>query len=233
MIIDCIADLHGRIPKLKGGDLLIVGGDLTARDTLEQHSDFLEWLCQQNYQEKVLIPGNHDNFLKENPNFYSKTNIHYLVDSGINFIKWNLKVWGSPWTPWFHGVNPRCKAYMKKDKELAKYWEKIPQDTDILITHGPPFGMLDKTTDGIYAGSKTLADKLLELELKFHIFGHIHEANGQCHQAYEEYSAACPDGACDGTTIPWGHLSINCSYVNADYEPVNKPVRIDYELEGV
>lgn len=231
MIIDCIADLHGNYPKLDGGDLLIVAGDLTAHNEGMEYIDFLEWLVlETKYRKKIFIAGNHDVLIEKHgikiPAGYGEEyETEYLCDSGTEFE--GLKIWGSPWTPWFHGVHPQCKAFMKSDSQLSKHWEKIPLDTDILITHGPPFGMLDKTTHGIYAGSKLLADRLLKLKLKLHIFGHIHEAYGQCHQAYETY-ANCPDEIFDEqNTSPIGHLSINCSYVNERYEPVNKPIRIE------
>jgi len=110
---------------------------------------------------------------------------------------------------------------MLSEKELKKKWALIPENTDILITHGPPFGMLDKNIDGTYCGSKSLSDNLLRLNLKVHIFGHIHEAYGECYQAYASNS-----GDCEKECIPIGHQSINCSHVNFHYKPVNKPVRI-------
>jgi 3',5'-cyclic AMP phosphodiesterase CpdA len=60
MKIDCISDLHGFQPKLEGGDLLIVAGDLTARDTVEEYITFNSWLSDQNYDRKIIIAGNHD-----------------------------------------------------------------------------------------------------------------------------------------------------------------------------
>jgi len=72
MIIDCISDIHGFFPKLDGGDLLLIAGDLTARDEPQQFKEFKQWLKEQRYAKKVLIAGNHDNFLfrLENPHEY-------------------------------------------------------------------------------------------------------------------------------------------------------------------
>ena len=123
MIIDCISDLHGfypEDPELLGGDLLIVAGDLTEIDTLSDHSDFINFLNKLNYKKKVLIAGNHDNFLQRNKNFYEESNITFLCDSATEFeyeevveeehkfkgmisynVKKKLKIWGSPWSLWF------------------------------------------------------------------------------------------------------------------------------------
>ncbi|MCF1193151.1 metallophosphatase domain-containing protein [Mangrovimonas sp. AS39] len=216
MIIDAISDLHGYYPKLEGGDLLIVAGDLTATDTLQEYRQFFLWLIDQNYRRKVLIAGNHDNNIESFYSFFSMElppmgNINYLCDSGTEFE--GLKIWGTPWTAQFPGINPKCCAFTVNygcdtDDWLNEYWQKIPSDTDILITHGPSFGNLDYTTRGESVGSRSLWMKLLEIRPKLHIFGHIHEAYGQIihHNGI--------------------HL-INCSHVNERYQPVNKPIRIE------
>lgn len=245
MIIDCISDMHGHYPELEGGDLLIVAGDCTGADKIPQWCDFFDWFKKQKYRKKILVAGNHDGLLenmfpknkqeaedtKEVEGFIGEMqhDFEYLCDFGTEFE--GLKIWGSPWTPWFKGVNPKCKAFMKKDKELKKTWDDIPTDTDILITHGPPFGMLDgiPCDDGsyFYVGSKTLSNRIHQLstyKLKLHVFGHIHEGYGQCHAAYQEI------GTIDITkdnTIPIGHLSVNCSIVDERYQPVNKPIRVE------
>src|SRR5271165_4742918 len=86
MIIDCIADLHGNYPELEGGDLLIVAGDLTKRDSFQEYQEFFKWLLPQKYTRKILIAGNHDNMLKglfRIPN--EETDLTYLCDSGTEF----------------------------------------------------------------------------------------------------------------------------------------------------
>ena len=110
MDITCISDLHGFFPVLEGGDLLLIAGDLTARDEPHEIEEFKEWLRKQSYSKKVLIGGNHDNFFfnLENPAVYFDEAI-YLCDSGTEFE--GLKIWGSPWTKNFFGLNPRCKAF--------------------------------------------------------------------------------------------------------------------------
>ncbi len=212
MIIDCISDLHGYYPKLEGGDLLIVAGDLTARDEQGQLIEFGNWLEDQKYTKKIFICGNHDNRLEKitisgKTLFFLYEECIYLSDSGTEFE--GLKIWGSPWTKTFKGMNPHCKAFtVDTEEELAEKWGKIPNDIDILITHSPPFGNFDYTSRGKSVGSLSLWMKCLEIRPKLHIFGHIHEAYGQYRH---------PNGI---------HL-VNCSHVNEHYQPVNKPIRIE------
>jgi len=221
MIIDCMGCLHGARPKLKGGDLLIITGDLTARDTLEEHSDVLNWLNKQDYKKKLLVAGNHDHFLEKNPNFYSKSNIDYLCDSGTEMVTNcnRLKIWGMPWSHRFIGINPRCTAFTYKDQteHYDEYVMKIPRDTDILITHEPAFGVLDgiPQADGslFHVGSKALLGWLKYVERpKLHVFSHIHEAHGM-----EEHFPTYDDKM----------LSVNCSIMNERYQAKNKPIRVE------
>lgn len=216
MIITCISDLHGFYPKLEGGDLLIVAGDLTARDTVDEHDEFSLWLHNQDYKKIVMIAGNHDNYLQRKPLYtWNHQRIEYLCDSGTEFE--GLKIWGSPWTKTFEGMNPKCKAFTKEtEDELAEKWALIPDDTGILITHSPPYGILDKVNIRFYngmpnredrVGSQTLLEHSLRVEPLLHVFGHIHEGYGE-----QEYI---------------GCRYVNASHVNERYKPVNKPIRIE------
>jgi Icc-related predicted phosphoesterase len=217
MIIDCISDLHGEFPTLKGGDLLIVAGDLTGSDDPQQYADFCEWIYNLDYTKKIVIAGNHDNFLQKIPEFFKVTGIcEYLCDSGTEFE--GLKIWGSPWTAAFHGMNPDCAAFTinvgcDTDQWLAEKWALIPNDTDILITHSPSFGNYDWVynidgTIGPSVGSVSLWLKCLEIQPKLHIFGHIHAAYG--HSMHHN-----------------GIHLVNASHMNERYEPVNPPIRIE------
>lgn len=217
MKIDCISDLHGYYPKLEGGDLLIVAGDLTARDEPEEYIYFRNWLSEQNYKKKIVIAGNHDGNLQLDYMFGSTPFLEiaeYLCDSGTEFE--GLKIWGSPWTAQFPGINPKCCAFTVNfgcDTEywLDEYWKLIPDDTDILITHSPPHGVLDKCLNG-NVGSKTLLEAIERIKLKLHIFGHIHECGG----SKLLYKHEGPNTWC-----------VNASIVNERYEHVNKPIRIE------
>ncbi len=208
MIIDCISDLHGYSPMLPGGDLLLIAGDLTVRDEPSQFETFNTWLKSQDYTKKIIIGGNHDNFIQhlENPEDFFE-DATYLCDSQTTFQ--GLKIWGSPWTKNFFGQNPLCKAFgFDFETQMIEKFELIPNDIDILITHSPPEGILDQTSRNARVGSPSLKSKVLKMpKLKLHLFGHIHEGYG--------------------TEIGASRLQfINASHVNEYYEPINSPVRI-------
>jgi Icc-related predicted phosphoesterase len=208
MIIDCISDLHGFYPELEGGDLLIIAGDHTKKDRFIEHSYFWHWLRAQKYKKQIFIAGNHDNWLQEHRPVILEIcpKAQYLCDSGTEFE--GLKIWGSPWTTKFKGMNPHCMAFtVDTDEELAEKWNLIPDDTDILITHSPREDCLDTTIDGRSVGSFSLVDAVVRCEkLKLHVYGHVHEAYGQ-----DEYG---------------GIKFVNASHVNERYQPVNKPIRV-------
>jgi len=205
--ITAVSDLHGHYPELPGGDLLIVAGDVTGNDTPGQHGEFHEWFANQEYVKQVYIAGNHDN--RTYKLGFPKS--EYLQDSGIEFE--GFKIWGSPWTKEFEGMNPKCKAFtLKTEEELNEKWALIPDDIDILITHSPPYGILDGITnfyDGtlFHTGSTSLHARIKELKnLKAHVFGHIHEAFGMV----------------GDHELP--HVQfINASFVNGSYKPTNFP----------
>lgn len=219
VIIDIVSDLHGHFPTLEDGDLLIVCGDLTARDEDLEYIAFEEWFEVQPYRRKIIIGGNHDNFLvKYGHNLFLATEEsqpQYLCDSGIEFE--GLKIWGSPWTLTFPGMNPRCKAFtVDTEEELADKFGMIPDNIDILITHGPPYGILDAVLDvwsGTvrHTGSNALLNVLDRLQPRLNAFGHIHEQGGK--QMLYKHSG--PNTIC-----------VNASIVDERYIPTHKPVRI-------
>lgn len=130
MIVDCIGCLHGARPHLEGGDLLIVTGDLCARDEYDEYVAFFEWLKKQKYRKKIFISGNHDNNAMSQFDWGNKST-DYLLDSGTVFQ--GLKIWGSPWTNKFDGINPKCCAFtVEKDDELMEKWNLIPRNIDII-----------------------------------------------------------------------------------------------------
>lgn len=213
MIIDCIADLHGHYPELKGGDLLIVAGDLIATDTFPEYCNAFSWIAKSRYKKKILIAGNHDNLLQTDDWFAKMTiDFDYLCDSGTEFEE--LKIWGSPWTKTFEGINPHCKAFTcDTEQELVSKFSLIPEDIDILITHSPPYGVLDDVEyrgngEDVHKGSKALIKPLVRSKCRLHIFGHVHEAYGK----YTNHL--------NGITY------VNASHVNEHYQPVNKPIRV-------
>lgn len=219
MIIDCISDLHGHYPELKGGDLLIVAGDLTARDTHGEYLRFYSWLHKQKYKHYIFIAGNHDNLI-EKDEVLTRGLAHttYLCDSGTQFE--GLKIWGSPWTKTFPGMNLNCKAFtVDTEEEFAEEWSLIPDDVDILVTHSPPFGILDKTASKERVGSIALRNIVARIQPKLHVFGHIHENGGQDKIiTFRSFFS--------GTMVDHDVRCVNASHVNERYEPVNKPIRV-------
>lgn len=218
MIIDCVSDLHGYYPQLEGADLLIVAGDFCANDTLAQINRFKDWMIGESmkYKKTAMAAGNHDNWIQRREFFNKDTSnptiqlISYLEDSYTEFE--GLKIYGTPWTKTFPGMNPHCRAFTcDTEEELAEKWALIPSDVDILITHSPPMTVLDTTVGHKQAGSYFLmAEHLERLRPKLWVFGHIHEGYGQ-----------------DGP-YKWNNTRyVNASHVNERYEPVNKPIRIE------
>jgi Icc-related predicted phosphoesterase len=236
MIIDAISDLHGHYPQLEGGDLLIIAGDLTKKDDFQENCEFKQWIYEQKYRKKIIIAGNHDNSLVKVPaedlsfsSYNTKTGeqksyASYLCDSGTEFE--GLKIFGSPWTKSFEGMNPKAKAFtLDTEEELAEKWALIPSDVDILVTHSPPYGILDEVdivtkwgTKQFHVGSSSLWHYLVQLsddssKQRILICGHIHESYGRMKISNMKWDK------CNLTII-------NASHVNERYEPVNKPIRI-------
>jgi Icc-related predicted phosphoesterase len=187
MKVFAFSDSHGfheqyRIPE--GTDLVICAGDFTnyqapARNAIEART-FLKWFDQLPQEYKMVVGGNHDTSIWQQQhnwvNWEEYPTVTYLEHepASINGIKF----FGSPWTPTF-GTG---WAWNKDRGKLGAYWESIPSDTDILITHGPPKGMLDLSFDKDgnleFCGDKSLWNKVKEVKPKYHIFGHIHNMDG-------------------------------------------------------
>ncbi len=230
MIIDCISDLHGHFPKLDGGDLLIVAGDLTARDNIDGYLKFNDWLSKQDYRRKIVIAGNHDNMCQKGvpvdsgyghmlnavPVLADKA--VYLEDSMHEFE--GLKIWGSPWTLQFPGMNPHCMAYTcKNEKKMAEKWGKIPSDSDILVCHSPMWGLHDTNLEGERCGSRSLLHHHVNhtlKNLKLFVCGHIHEGYGIYDIRHIQEMLGDPIGC----------VHVNASHVDVNYRPVNKPIRV-------
>jgi Icc-related predicted phosphoesterase len=229
MIIDCISDIHGHYPKLEGGDLLIIAGDYTRSDRVPQWKQFFEWLKPQKYRKKILIAGNHDNMLTQTCTSEKSrelgievdTDFEYLCDNGIEFE--GLKIWGTPSTKTFKGMNRDCKAFtLNTEEELGEKFALIPEDIDILVSHGPVFGHHDfiesVLRDGsfFHVGSTSLNLALqTKKNLKLIVCGHIHEGYGIEDFRHLEKVSNC--------LFP---VYVNASYVNEYYYPVNKPIRV-------
>jgi Icc-related predicted phosphoesterase len=219
--IVAISDPHGNLPEIPDCDLLLIGGDVTPKwlEDGEYHkirywfrNDFADWLGQFDFP-KVAIGGNHDKVFQDSPGLPYDLPWTYLKNKAT--IVHGLLIWGSPMSPSFGNW-----AFMETDAALSKYWDNIPEDVDILMTHGPAFGIGDVTTFYTYGepkhvGSATLRNKLVYdkyPQLKLHVSGHIHEAYG-----------TYPSQRLDGE-----YTAINAAIVNEYYEPAHEPVVLYY-----
>jgi hypothetical protein len=200
------ADLHGYLPEVPPCDLLLVAGDACPINShaLDYQRRFLEgpfadWLGRVEAGAIVGIAGNHDFVAEAEPALMQSLPWTYLCDEST--VVDGLKVHGSPWVPTFGRW-----AFMRDDSELEPVWARIPDDADVLITHGPPLDHGDLIVDGRRGGSATLARRLPELaRLRLHAFGHIHESGGSLDRIGEARVA-------------------NVSHVDFDYRPALAPV---------
>jgi predicted phosphohydrolase len=172
-----ISDTHGKhrelvLPK---GDVIIHAGDFCHYGGNIGMHDFLSWFQHLDFQFKILIAGNHDFFAAEQSAAFLEMlpdEIVYLNDSGTSIQ--GINIWGSPVQPDLPGW-----AFSKERGAAMKaHWDLIPDDTDMLITHSPPHGILDKPRTGIAVGCEELSLRLARLQVRVHIFGHIHESYG-------------------------------------------------------
>lgn len=174
--ITCISDSHRGHKKLSlpGGDILIHAGDFSSLGYHDEISSFLAWFDKQKYKHLVYIAGNHDISYQRNIPMKKKflalyPGIHYLEDSEI--VLEGLKIYGSPWQPEF------CDWAFnlpRKSKYLQEKWDKIPDDTDILITHTAPYGILDPDSHYISVGCELLKSRVIDIKPLIHCFGHLH-----------------------------------------------------------
>lgn len=158
--------------------MIVHSGDISYRGRKWEVEEFAAWYSALPFKNKIMIAGNHDFLFEESPEAAEQIlesdgpGIIYLNDSGVELE--GLKFWGSPVTPWFHNW-----AFNRVDEEINRHWDLIPNDTNVLITHGPPYLTLDSTKTGLRVGCPRLANKIKDLsDLKVHVFGHIHEASG-------------------------------------------------------
>jgi len=232
----CISDVHNRftnMPRIPPGDILVISGDLTMRGLPAEIETFISWvLTIEGFQHIVFTAGNHD--ISLDTEYYKNTfrieeisklkrqessvairnkvkelsskNIHYLENESI--ILNGLKFWGSPVTPEFCGWS----FAKNRGLDIDEIWKKIPDDTDVVITHGPPAGIGDvNDRERMNCGCINLLWHVSErVKPKLHIFGHIHEDRGVF---------------TDGTTN-----FVNCAICTRKYRPENVPIIVDIKL---
>jgi Icc-related predicted phosphoesterase len=214
MKICCISDTHSyhRQIKIPECDMLIHAGDITFKGELKVIEDFALWMKELPVKHKIVIHGNHEVGHERGPK--REPGLKLLADAGLIYLQDSfveiegLKIYGSPDQPWFHN----WEYNRQRGEEIAKKWAMIPVDTNILITHGPPYMIRDLAPRGLFDGENVgcvdLLNRISDLpNLKLHVFGHIHHSYGV-------------------TKIE------QCSFVNASsctesYTPSNAPIVVE------
>lgn len=162
-----LSDTHGyhrRLRDLPEADVVVHSGDICMVGSEQEAIDFLNWFCDLPYKHKIFICGNHDDCLYgANINGLDE-NVHYLCNSGVTID--GVKFYG---VPMFMGD---CITQRQE-----RNYSKIPADVDVLITHMPPYGVLD-FDDEINYGSEELLQRVSEINPRLHLFGHIHRQHG-------------------------------------------------------
>lgn len=190
MKLTLISDTHNKHNKLNqdlpGGDLLLHAGDISSMGYEHEINGFVYWFNKlEQYKHKAFIAGNHDwgfqnnvENVKDIVNLYEGVNYLedsvFLVDNGTDKP---VKVWGSPWQPEFYDW---AFNLPRNGEELKSKWDLIPDDIDILITHGPAWGFLDDVEGrrGTHLGCELLTEKIKQIKPKIHVCGHIHSGYG-------------------------------------------------------
>ena len=242
MRIVTISDTHNKHKRLElpDGDLLIHSGDLSSYGYKNEIESILSFFRKQlpKYEKGIVfIAGNHDRSF--DPKYFREYEDHDLFvmheepekpmwlqnmlsdlgieETGIEYLEDNsvtvdgVKIWGSPITPWFNGE--RWGFNKHRGDEINKVWKEIPNDTDIIITHGPAFGQGDwipETQE--YVGCNDLRNHVLRVKPLLHVFGHIHSGYGTSYN--------------QDTTF------VNPSILNNNYEIIHKPIVIDLDKEN-
>ena len=237
MRITFISDTHARHRSLKGtndirksdesidlpgGDLLVHAGDfMTSGYSKYEAEDFCNWLGDQDYDLCAFIAGNHDRLFEIDQETKSNLikglhyRIEYLEDSYLRYGDYYsenpITIYGSPWQPEFYNW---AFNLPRGGKELEEKWAKIPDNVDILITHGPPQDHLDVSGppwNTPHLGCELLRVRVDKIKPKIHVFGHIHGGYG-----YKFYN---------------GTHFINASVLNERYDLVNPPITVDWDPE--
>ena len=211
MRIAAISDLHGYLPaEIPAADLVIIAGDVcpdvrgTAWPGLRHMAatnqaawlagTFAPWLERLETNHIVLCWGNHDYVGEFAPEWLPPLRADVITDDEVTIG--GLRLYGMPWTFTIPGV----WAFDVPPERIAMYAQAIPEGIDILVTHGPPYGRLDRVVSGERAGSRALAEAVARVRPRLHVFGHIHEARGQTGNSY------------------------NVALVDAQYQPYDLPV---------
>ena len=214
-----ISDTHGghQAVTVPDADVLVHTGDYCKYGRMGEVKEFAKWLKQLPHKHKIVIAGNHDkpveNRTEEARQIFQAAGVILLVNELVDID--GVRFWGSPITPKFFQWH-----FMKsRGQEIAEVWAKIPDDVDVLLTHGPPYGHGDlcppyQTSHRKVAGCLDLLNRIREIQRtshayhpKVHVFGHIHAGHG----------------VTESDQFP-GIKFVNASICTEQYQPTNAPI---------
>ena len=210
-----LSDTHEahELVRIPDGDVLIHAGDVSLRGVGEAILRFLDWFAAQPHRHKVLVAGNHDRWFEQEPARAAteciQRSIVYLRDRAAHVE--GVKFYGSPWQPKF------CDwAFnLGSVSELAAKWDRIPEDTEVLVTHSPPHRIFDLSEHEERMGCVALRHRVLRglPKLKLHTFGHVHPAYGGREHVRKS----------DGRAT----MFCNAAICNSFYLPTHKAIEVD------
>lgn len=205
MRIVAISDTHSlhRQIQIPEGDVLVHAGDFTEAGTREEALDFALFFKELPHKHKIVIAGNHDFYFENHPTEAAElfNEFHYLLDQEL--VIDGVKFYGSPWQPRFQ----QWAFNLGRGEEIRAKWDLIPEDVDVLITHGAPLGIGDENFEGEEIGCEELRKAVARIHPPHHIFGHIHEGFGK--------------RVIDGTAF------YNVAICDYTYQATNSPTIID------
>lgn len=169
--------LHRRLV-VPEGDIVVHCGDWSGADTLDEHEEFFAWFAALPHRNKILVAGNHEKSME--PERMGGTlrrrmprSITYLEDNRADIQ--GIRFWGSPRTVGYPSMAFTHRAIDKPER----IWSRVHEDTDVLVTHGPPYGILDLGGSGQRHGDRALLARVEQIRPPLHLFGHVHEGNGR------------------------------------------------------
>lgn len=214
--LKCVAisdthNYHGAID-VPEADVIIHSGDATSRGYLHEIENFARWFGSLPHKHKIFVAGNHDIGFEARPEESQAAirarGITYLQDREITID--GVKFYGSPWQPRFYD----WAFNLDRGEPLRQVWSKIPDDVDVLITHGPPIHLLDVSSRGEPIGCEDLAARIRQVKPEFHVFGHNHYGYGM-------------------TRDKQGVTYINASICTEAYRPTNQPICFEVKCPEV
>lgn len=213
MKIVCISDTHNRHNQIvmPEGVVLIHAGDATGKGRSGELESFFKWFGAQDFALKIFVAGNHDLMFEDEPEKalaimerYAP-NVVYLQDE--SYVYGGIRFYGTPWQHEFHSW-----AFNASGEKLKERFSLIPNDTAVLISHSPPYDILD-SFNGTLIGSSSLRKKVAEVNPLLHVFGHVHFSHGECYEQLTEGG-------------PMIHF-VNAAICDEDYHPTNSPIVVE------